>query len=270
MARYPTTLNPENKETELFKALNKFENRFRRQEAVGNPSKYEVWVDKLREIGPTTDPDEFVNVLDYVDMRKTEEIDIRIYHKQSRNNDQHVYFLNPPKAQLDGKNKEMKAETVEQVRKEFEYKRMKEELEKLKEENKVLDEYSDQLEEELKAYRSKKLHLGEVNLVEVGGMLLEGYLKRNPQVLGQLVGGGNALAGPGGETAANSGATEGASISRAEEDESEAHLLGHLQAAFSTVEFEAVMRILEMLSHCPEKIPQVLSLLESPTTPVNL
>ena len=269
MARYPTVLDQNSLETELFKALNKFEARFRRNYSTGNPSRYEVHFDKVREIGPTSDPNEFADVLDFVEMGTTKEIDIRIYHSASRNNDQYVLYLNGKDPNRVGHDEQIKSD----VRKEIGYEQMEKDFALLKKEYAELDTYSDQISEELEKYRKKKLYLGDVNLVEVGGMLLEGFVKRNPHIISGLTG-GHSLAGaidsvP--QTDTQPDGEDESSISRADEEENPGlEILNQIQSAFTQDQFESVMRILDVLSLCPDKIPHVLSTLENTTQPVNL
>src|SRR5262249_46964027 len=83
---------------------------------------------------------------------------------------------------------------VAEARRQWDHEQLAADHARLREDYKSLEQYTDRIEEELAGHRSRKLHLGNIDLLELGGQVLEGFIRRNPKVLSRLPG-GEALAG---------------------------------------------------------------------------
>lgn len=249
------------------------------------PTQYDVKVDGLTIIERTDDPERFAIIPDKVDYTSTEKVEVRLFQGNSLHNTTFELILErnrPDKDRgvtLEGLQTHIQAAIAKEKEK-WEADQLKQEFEALKAEYKELEEYADKLEEEVKMFRAKKLHLGNVNLVDLGGMLLEGMIRRNPGVLNRLPG-GEALAGAieadteaQMQLADDPASEEPATFSRADDseelttqDRAYLEMLRRIQDAFSSDDFLLVMRILEMLITQPAMIPQVVAMLEGPTRP---
>jgi hypothetical protein len=71
---------------------------------------------------------------------------------------------------------------------------LRDELAQVKADLKEAEEYIEHQKAELKKYEGKKLHWGNVNLGELASVMVEGMVRRNPQLLTKIPG-GEALAG---------------------------------------------------------------------------
>ena len=173
------------------------------QAEKGNARYYEIFVDNLKAVHKTNDVAEFDSYEDYMN-EDTEKIRILIYSTNisSPRNDQYTYKLKKEEAKqiqvansLSGVEIENRIEEkLQSHREKWEYEQLKKELEQTKEQLKESEEYTEKLEAELVIFRNKKLHLGNVNLGELASVVVEGFVRRNPQMLAKLPG-GEALAG---------------------------------------------------------------------------
>jgi hypothetical protein len=281
MANIPHYIRGEEIEREFFKALEPFERKLTNDGQTDRATWYEVRVEGLKVIGKTNDPSEFSNLLDYIDLQRTKEFEIRIYQGASTHHDRHLFYFergNPRKkeeitlAGLEGRIQQGVAE----ARKQWEQEQLRAEHLKLKEDYKSLEEYADKIEEELEKFRAKKLHLGNIDLVEVGGIFLEGFIRRNPNILTKLPG-GEALAGAiiqdNEERSGQQQLPESQGqvmLSRAESEESEQDkhymdLLRQIQASFTQEDFLGAMTVLDLLMKRPDLISMVEALLKRET-----
>lgn len=175
------------------------------QAEKGSPRYYEVFVDNLKAVHKTNDVAEFDSYEDYM-TEDTDKIRILIYstNMTSPRNDQYCYRMKKieePKQQitvapaLSGLEIENRIEEKLQThRDKWEYDLLKKELEQTKKQLKEAEEYAGKLETEVAQFRGKKLHWGNVNLGELASVVVEGIVRRNPQMLAKLPG-GEALAG---------------------------------------------------------------------------
>lgn len=175
------------------------------QAEKGSPRYYEVFVDNLKAVHKTNDVAEFDSYEDYM-TEDTDKIRILIYstNAASPRNDQYCYRMkkmDEPKQQitvapaLSGLEIENRIEEKLQThRDKWEYDLLKKELEQTKKQLKEAEEYAEKLETEVAQFRGKKLHWGNVNLGELASVVVEGIVRRNPQMLAKLPG-GEALAG---------------------------------------------------------------------------
>jgi len=165
---------------------------------------YEIYVDNLKAVHKTNDIQEFDSYEDYM-TEDTDRIRILVYstNSQSPRNDQYVYRMKKPEEQknfvqqqgLSGIEIESRMEEKLQTHRErWEHEALVKELEQTKQQLKESEEYAEKLVAELQEYRSKKLHWGNVNLGELASVVVEGIVRRNPQMVAKLPG-GEALAG---------------------------------------------------------------------------
>jgi hypothetical protein len=137
------------------------------------------------------------------------------------------------------------------------------------------EDYIEELEEKLNVYKSKKLHLGDVNLGEVASIVLEGMVKRNPHWVAKLPG-GDALAGLIAKEAIDTTAEvvenevvfkkktpveEGMS----EEMKAQLGFLKQLESHFNQEQLDKIMLILQSFVEEPKNIETVFELLEIKT-----
>lgn len=165
---------------------------------------YEIYVDNLKAVHKTSDIQEFDSYEDYM-TEDTDRIRILVYstNPQSPRNDQYVYRMKKQEEQktvvqqqgLSGIEIESRMEEKLQTHRErWEHEALVKELEQTKQQLKEAEEYAEKLVAELQEYRSKKLHWGNVNLGELASVVVEGIVRRNPQMVAKLPG-GEALAG---------------------------------------------------------------------------
>lgn len=165
---------------------------------------YEIYVDNLKAVHKTNDIQEFDSYEDYM-TEDTERIRILVYTTSSSSprNDQYVYRMKKQDEQktivqqqgLSGIELENRMEEKLQTHRErWEHEALVKELEETKQQLKESEEYAEKLAAELQEYRGKKLHWGNVNLGELASVVVEGIVRRNPQMVAKLPG-GEALAG---------------------------------------------------------------------------
>jgi hypothetical protein len=165
---------------------------------------YEIYVDNLKAVHKTSDIQEFDSYEDYM-TEDTDRIRILVYstNPQSPRNDQYVYRMKKQEEQktvvqqqgLSGIEIENRMEEKLQTHRErWEHEALVKELEQTKQQLKESEEYAEKLVAELAVYRSKKMHWGNVNLGEFASVVVEGIVRRNPQMVAKLPG-GEALAG---------------------------------------------------------------------------
>lgn len=270
---------PQDKPDELYKELERIQKKLDEDDKQGKSTYYDVKVDGITAIERTNDPEKFQLVEEYISILSTQVIEVRFYRGASFRNESVQIFLqgnmpqSQPRVNLDDLQLRMD-EKLTQAKRDWACEQLQRDFDKLKTEHDELGEYTDKIEEELKVFREKKLHMGKVNLGELGGILLEGFIRRNPQILSKLPG-GEALAGVITEdneqklleTPVEN--TEGeASVSRSSSDPSEddgyLELLRQIQNSFSQSDFLQVMGILDKFIKDPSLIPVVQELIDSP------
>jgi hypothetical protein len=165
---------------------------------------FEIFVDNLKAVHKTNDINEFDSFEDYM-TEDTERIRILVYttNPTSPRNDQYVYKMKKPEEQkvivqapaLSGIEIENRMEEKLQTHRDrWEHEALLKELEQTKQQLKESEEYAEKLVAELNIFRSKKLHWGNVNLGELASVVVEGIVRRNPQLVAKLPG-GETLAG---------------------------------------------------------------------------
>lgn len=240
-------------------------------EEQGTNIDYEVFVDTLKVIPRTDDATRFESYADFVNA-DTRSVTIILFNGQSNRNDKYIFRLkeeNPEGLQGMGVDERIH-EKLTSERQKWEYEQLEEKNQKLKKQLKESEAYIDELEENLVKLRNRKFHLGNLNLGELGSVMLEGFIRRNPQVLAKLPG-GEALAGVIEEDnqSANAGTSENV-VEVASKAPTHDHpyqdLILQIRQAFNEQDFVFVMQILDALSREPIKIQHVLEYLSNDTT----
>lgn len=265
----------------LLRELNRFERLLNQDAASGRPTQYEVRVDGLPVIRRTDDPARFAGVLDEVALDSTKAVEVRLYQGDSQHNHRHIILLErnrapraAPDAQpLAGIEERFEARLREQ-RAAWEHGQLQREHEALKAEHEELRDYADEMEEELREYRAKRLFLGQIDLVEVGGALLEGFVRRNPHVLASVPG-GEALAGallatpppPAAQQDAADATVTRKSAPKVSDAEMEfLQVVRRMQALMTEGQFVEALAVLDALCRHPSRIPATLACALRPAT----
>lgn len=172
-------------------AIAKFDDLIRESDP---PVQYSVAVDDLTVVPRTDNPEKFMGHARFVD-GETCKVTIKMYHGAGNRNDCTELWLKAPREEgaLDGIQQQVLA-GIASERKKWEHDRALEKIEELKEVVSDQEKYIGQLESQVEEYRAKKLHVGDLNLLEVLGFVAEGFVKRNPSLIARLPG-GEALAG---------------------------------------------------------------------------
>jgi hypothetical protein len=178
--------------------IDKIKLHLQSQAEKGNSRFYEIFVDNLKAVHKTNDVADFDSYEDYM-TEDTEKIRILIYSSSSTSprNDQYTYRM---KKTIESKNEavtptlnglEIEARIEEKLqghRERWEHEQLRKELEQTKKQLEEAESYSDKLEAELLQFRSKKMHFGNVNLGELASVVVEGFVRRNPQILAKIPG----------------------------------------------------------------------------------
>lgn len=224
----------------------------------GTPQDYSIFVDGILVVKRTDNLDRFEDYTDFVEA-DTRDITIRIYNDRSRRNDKYIFMMQSEGEVLDGLEGSF-AEKMELQRQQHEYERLRESYGRLEKELQEANEYIDDLEGTIGTMKRKKFHMGNLDLGQLGAVVLEGFVKRNPQLLGGLVGDGEseALAGP---SPVPNDSKVTITRTRTEDNCPFLPLLKHLQETFSDEQLGTVFLILEILGKRPEEIAQVYTYL---------
>ena len=240
----------------------------------GHPRPYEIFVDNLKVIPKTDDPKEFDNHEYYMN-EDTEKIRILIYNSSaSPRNDQYCFYIKQKNDKpLNGLGE---IETIVQEKlsardKEYELNQLKKELEETKQQLEESEDYADQLEQQLEEAKTNKYKLGKLDLVELGGVVLENLaIKNSPALekigLSGLIGANKAAE----ETKVEETQASFQKKSETSNDLKPEHLqyipvLQNLDQAFEKQDLEVVMQILQKFSEEPSHLKTVAELLNIQT-----
>lgn len=160
----------------------------------GEPEDYEIFVDAFKVVKRTNDLTRFESYTNYI-QPDTKTLTIVIYDGSSPRNTKHIFTIKGESNGLNGVDVDTRIEEKLRVEKEkWETELLKKENEKLKEELAQAEAYIEELEETAEKAKDKKFRMGDVNVGEFASVVLEGFVRRNPQLLAKLPG-GEALAG---------------------------------------------------------------------------
>lgn len=257
------------------------------QHAKGKARYYEIYVGNLKVVERTNDPNEFDSHEEFINER-TKEVRILLYssHPTSprvlhRYNFSLVDEPEIKSGELNGIDIETRMnEKMSIERERWATDLLKKELEATKEKLLDADEYIEKLQSELEKVKSKKLHLGDVNLGELASVMVEGMIRRNPQMLAKLPG-GEVLAGvitqdnkdreqtkvvP--ETQASFKKASAAG-NLSEDDKKYMMALRQMEEYFDEDELKKVLAIIHKLASDTKQIDPVAELLEISINPIN-
>ena len=252
----------------------------------------EVYVDDVKVVPRTNKIESLEDHKVYLD-DTTETVKVFIYNTENSNRyQQFTFFLEKKKSieeqvqkqlpqtqqglsgiELENKINDRISQTLSQERERWQTDLLKRDFDTCKKELQDAEEYIDDLEKQLSHYKSKKLHLGDVNLGEVASIVLEGMVKRNPHWVAKLPG-GDALAGLIAKEATENTTAEvienevvfkkksQSDNVISEEAKAQLELLKQLESYFNQEQLDKVMLILQSFAETPKNIETVFELLE--------
>jgi hypothetical protein len=156
----------------------------------GQARPFEIFVDGLKVVPKTEDVKEFENYEYYIN-EDSEKIRILIYYSlTSPRNDQYVYYIQRGKidkplsglGDLEG----IIHEKLEARDREHEARQMKQELEDTKKQLEEAEQYAEILEQQLELANNNRHKLGRLDLVELGGLVLERMATKNAAALERI------------------------------------------------------------------------------------
>ncbi|HYG53128.1 MAG TPA: hypothetical protein VD905_19650 [Flavobacteriales bacterium] len=253
--------------------------RYLQQQAEKNASRYfEIYVDNLKVVPKTNDVNEFETYHEFI-TPDTKLLKILIYSTSatSPRNEPHYYYfadenpVQPAVQTLSGVEIDQRlSEKISAERQKWEADQQAKEFSETRKKLSEAEEYIEKLESQLSEYKGKKLHWGDVNLGELASVMLEGFVRRNPQLLAKLPGGEN-LAGiiemdNKEKLQISQQPVAEASFSKKSDEVSAEHgpyiqLLKQLETCFSQGDLNTVMKILGVLIEQPQHLPTVADLL---------
>jgi hypothetical protein len=160
----------------------------------GEPEDFEIFVDAFKVVKRTNDINRFDCYSSFI-QPQTQSISVLIFDGSSNRNTKHKFNLKEDKQGLSGVDVDSRIhEKIKSEREKWDNELLKKEYDILKSELKDAEDTIDQLEAQLELTKDTKPRLNEMGLVEVASVVLEGFVRRNPQMLTKLPG-GEALAG---------------------------------------------------------------------------
>lgn len=157
----------------------------------GEPILYEIEVDDDKVVRKTSDPEMFYAFDEYVD-GKTKSITVKVYSGASNNNEKHIFIMGGEL--IDPAEIQKKIEAgVDQKLREKEFTDLVVKNKELEQQVKELEQEVEELEKEKHTLIASRSPLSGV-IGEIGSSVVENLIKRNPQMLARIPGGG-ALAG---------------------------------------------------------------------------
>lgn len=248
---------------------------------AGKPEYFEIYVDDLKVVPRTNNLDEFDTFEEFID-GDSGKIVILIYGPSptTPRNHRYIYLLKGTEASqaqqgLSGAElNTVISQRINQERERWDTELVRKDLTDTKQKLGEAEEYIETLQTELEHYKNKKLHLGDINLGELASVVVEGMIRRNPQMIAKLPG-GSALAGiieqdnkERLENAQNHQPETGASFKKksadtniSAEDQRYIKVIRQMEEHFDPEEIEMVMRIVNCLVEVPENIIPVAELL---------
>jgi hypothetical protein len=240
----------------------------------GEPEDYEIFVDAFKVVKRTNDLSRFESYSNFI-QPETKAVTIVIYDGTSPRNTKHIFAIKDDSTNgLNGLDVDTRIEEKLRIEKErWETNLLKQENEKLKTDLAEAEAYIEQLEDDADKVKDKKFRMGDVNVGEFASVMLEGFVRRNPQLLTKLPG-GEALAGvieqdnadrekalldKGSETEVSfSKKSNNTQSALSEEEKSYLDFIKSLKDTFDNEQMNDVMSILDMLSKQPDTIKNTL------------
>jgi len=243
----------------------------------GDPEDYEIFVDAFKVVKRTNDLTRFEGYTNFI-QPETKELKIIIYDGTSPRNTKHVFTIKEDNTNgLSGVDVDTRIEDKLRVEKErWETDLLKKENEKLKTELAEAEAYIGELEDDAEKAKDKKFRMGDLNVGEFASVMLEGIVRRNPQMLAKLPG-GVALAGaieqdnterenaltektPEPEVSFKKKTSSSEPV-LSDEDKSYLDFIKSLKNKFDHEQMTSVLLILDLLVNHPEDIEPVIQYL---------
>lgn len=223
--------------------------------AKGQARQYEVFVDNLKVVARTEDVSEF-DSFDYYMDEDTEKLRILLYNSASSpRNDQYCFLL---KSKMkSGQSLSGLGDLEGIVEKELAARENIETKKKLEEAEQYIGQLEEQLDEARRHVTDTKYKLGKLDLVELGGVLLENLASKNNSLLGKI-GLGN-IEIPESLPASVPDETEVSFHRQTDPPLSESHrrylpLLEQLDESFEEQELQTVMQIIRKFIEQPAQV----------------
>jgi hypothetical protein len=252
------------------------------QSALGSPLYYEIFVDNMKVVYKTSNVEQFDAHEEFIN-EDTKKIRILIYstNPTAPRNTKHIFFLkdNAEESGMGLNGVEIDKKITEQVSRErerWDCDQVRKDFVSTKEKLKEAQDYIETLQNAVEQYKGKKLHWGDVNLGEFASVVLEGIVRRNPQMLAKLPG-GVALAGviehdnkEREQTIHATQTTEEASFKRkdenisadlTEQDKNYLRVVKQMEEHFDQTQLMKVMQIIDKLAQDTSNINPVAELL---------
>lgn len=260
----------------------------------GKPKFYEIFVDNLKAVDKTSDPDQFDEYLVYMS-EDTRMVKVLIYTSTENcpRNDKFLFTVTSPdrereekrKQELSGVEIEEKIHSVvQQERDKMNMELLKKEVERLQQELEESEEYAEELQNKLEELKASKATSKE-GLGEALSIAFESLVRRNAHLLGGIPLVGQGLAGVIEQDnkrleqkAQNSATTAEGKVTVQKEEESPTasfkpssfsdedrqtlNYFNSLREAFTETELAQIFQIIGALSYDKESIPSVLELLK--------
>ena len=245
----------------------------------GEPEDYEIFVDAFKVVKRTQDLNRFETYSDYI-QPETKEVTVVIYDGTSPRNTKHIFKLkeDADKQALSGLEIDSRInERIKAEKEKWETDLLRKENEELKQELADADEEIEKLEAQLEQSKGNKgFSMGNVNVGEFASIMLEGMIRRNPQMLAKLPG-GEALAGviiqdneekeklltkaPEAEPEVTFSKGSSTTGNLSEEEKAGVEFIKHANTKFSKEQMTQVLLILDVLSQKPEDIDKTVQFL---------
>ncbi|RYZ27115.1 MAG: hypothetical protein EOO10_13680 [Chitinophagaceae bacterium] len=261
----------------------------------GRPKFYEVFVDNLKAVDKTSDPEVFDEYLVYMS-DDTRMVKVLIYTSTENcpRNDKFIFTVTSPETERDAKRKqdlsgfemEEKIQTVvQQEREKMNTELLKKELQQTQEELEEAESYIEELEKKLVEAKNTKVAAKE-NFGEVVSLALESMVRRNTHLLSGIPMIGQGLAGiveqdnkrledavlhsskaieerkVSFKRVMNDDEKTSPKSSISKEDQETLHYFQTLRQTFNDEEMIQVLEIISVLSYQKESIASVLELLK--------
>ena len=248
----------------------------------GEAEDYEIFVDAFKVVKRTQDLNRFEIYSDYI-QPETKEVTVVIYDGASPRNTKHVFKLkeDADKQALSGVEINNRIdERIRQEKEKWETDLLRNENKRLTQELAEADELIEELEQKLAQPKEKGFSMGNINVGEFASVVLEGMIRRNPQMLSKLPG-GEALAGvimednvakekmlnKAPETEPNVTIERGSPESSLSEDEKAGvEFIQQMNTKFNAEQISKVMLILDTLAQKPQDIDKTLQFLSEQHT----
>jgi hypothetical protein len=161
----------------------------------GEAEDYEIFVDAFKVLKRTNDLTRFESYTNFI-QPETKTLSVVIYDGSSNRNTKHIFTLKEEATNgLSGFDVDTRIEDKLKVEKDrWESDLLKKECDQLKSDLHDAETYIEELEANAEKAKDKKFRVGDIDVAEFASVMLEGFVRRNPQMLVKLPG-GEALAG---------------------------------------------------------------------------